>query len=294
MSAPRGAIPTVPAVRLALNRKVTVNSMAAGEKLFVDLLPEGWTGLPPGLPQEVVEELAKRAREAEKKVRQQRATAQQRALPPVRVRVGVQPTFTRYTFALPVLIAVSTERADDRMTFTFEAPLKFDLSDAQAALPPMVASIEAQPGADNMAVRFEFIGKTDVRTFREDNTYVIDVMPIAPRGEASAELDKSDPSAIAAALNEPRTAPAQAAARPPEKAQAPPVAKAPETHPTSPPRLRRASSLPKGRSSACRCPNRPSRLPPFRRARLRTQSRHSPIRRRRSWSTCAARAKHCA
>ncbi len=32
-------------VRLALNRKVTVNSMAAGEKLFVDLLPEGWTGL---------------------------------------------------------------------------------------------------------------------------------------------------------------------------------------------------------------------------------------------------------
>src|SRR5262249_22287484 len=40
------------AVRLALNRKVTVNTMAAGEQLFVDLLPEGWVGLPPGLPQE--------------------------------------------------------------------------------------------------------------------------------------------------------------------------------------------------------------------------------------------------
>jgi tetratricopeptide (TPR) repeat protein len=212
------------AVRLALNRKVTVNSMAAGEKLFVDLLPEGWTGLPPGLPQEVVEELAKRAREAEKKVRQRMVTAQQRTLPPVRVRVGVQPTFTRYTFALPTLVPVSTERADDRMTFTFEAPLKFDLSDAQAALPPMVGSIETQAGADTMAVRFEFIGKTDVRTFREDNTYVIDVMPIAPRGEASAEPNRSDPSAIAAALN----ASAQPPARPTEKAQAPPVARAPE------------------------------------------------------------------
>ena len=66
---------TARAVRLALNRKVTVNTMAAGEKLFVDLLPEGWTGLPPGLPQEVVEELARRAREAEKKARaQQRVT----------------------------------------------------------------------------------------------------------------------------------------------------------------------------------------------------------------------------
>ena len=37
------------AVRLALTRKVTINSMAAGEKLFVDLLPENWAGLPPGL-----------------------------------------------------------------------------------------------------------------------------------------------------------------------------------------------------------------------------------------------------
>src|ERR1044072_1517247 len=57
------ADPDGSAVRLALGRKVTVNTMAAGEKLFVDLLPEGWSGLPPGLPQEVVEELARRARE---------------------------------------------------------------------------------------------------------------------------------------------------------------------------------------------------------------------------------------
>src|SRR6266571_109321 len=54
------------AVRMALARKVTVNSMVAGERLFVDLLPDGWVGLPPGLPQEVVDELARRAHEAEK------------------------------------------------------------------------------------------------------------------------------------------------------------------------------------------------------------------------------------
>ena len=56
-------------IRLALAREVRVNSMAAGERLFVDLLPRTWTGKPPGLPQEVVEELARRAREAEKKDR---------------------------------------------------------------------------------------------------------------------------------------------------------------------------------------------------------------------------------
>ena len=78
------------AVRIALNRKVTVNTMAAGEKLFVDLLPEGWSGLPPSLPQEVVEDLARRARDAEKRARQQLLTQQQRSLPPVRVRVGMK------------------------------------------------------------------------------------------------------------------------------------------------------------------------------------------------------------
>lgn len=219
------------AIRLALNRKVTVNSMAAGEKLFVDLLPEGWSGLPPGLPQEVVEELAKRAREAEKRARQQLRAGQVRMLPPVRVHVGVQPTFTRYTFPLPQLIAVATDRADERMSFTFDAPLKFDLADAQSALPPMIASIDAQAGNENVAVRFEFIGKVDVRTFREDNNYVIDVLPLASRAEAASEGDKPrELSPLASVLSEPR-APVQPAPRTPDKAQGGPPAKPADAKP---------------------------------------------------------------
>ncbi len=41
------------AIRMALAQPVSVNTMKAGEKLFVDLLPEGWVGMPPGLPQEL-------------------------------------------------------------------------------------------------------------------------------------------------------------------------------------------------------------------------------------------------
>src|SRR5215468_3444417 len=48
------------AIRFALARKVTMNSIAAAERVFVDLLPEGWTGLAPGLPREVIEDLARR------------------------------------------------------------------------------------------------------------------------------------------------------------------------------------------------------------------------------------------
>ena len=203
------ADPDGSAVRLALGRKVTVNTMAAGEKLFVDLLPEGWNGLPPGLPQEVVEELARRAREAEKKARAQQQVAQQRVLPPVRVRVGVQPTFTRYTFGLPALIAVSVERNDDKMTMTFEAPLRFDLADVRAALPPTVAAVDVQSRGDSASVQFDFVGKVDIRTFREDNNFIVDVQPIRPREGAA------DPSAqiaaLAAAAAETRAAPPAAA-----------------------------------------------------------------------------------
>ena len=46
------------AIRLSLARKVTINTMTAGERIFVDFLPDSWTGPPPSLPLEVVRELA--------------------------------------------------------------------------------------------------------------------------------------------------------------------------------------------------------------------------------------------
>src|SRR5437764_4937178 len=166
------------AVRLALGLKVSVNTMVAGERLFIDLLPEGWVGLPPGLPQEVVDELTKRARDAEKTERQRRSVAVQRQTPPIRLRVGTQPTFTRYVFELPELVPVSVDRTKEKLSLTFQAPLRFDLADAQSALPPTVASIDAQAGEDNVSVRFDFADGPDIRTFREDSNFIVDVMAV--------------------------------------------------------------------------------------------------------------------
>src|SRR4051794_8893000 len=240
------------AVRLALTRKVTVNTMAAGEKLFVDLLPEGWTGLPPSLPREVVEELARRARDAEKKARQQLLQQQQRTLPPVHVKIGVQPTFVRYTFALPGLIGVSTKRTDEQIAFTFEAPIKFDLADVQALLPPTVSGIQVQSGVDTITVRFDVIGKVDVRTFREDNNYFVDIVPIGATRNEAAEAPKADvlPPAVAAKEAQPAA----------EKAQTPAVKKA-DAKPSEPPKPERATAekptAPSASSSASALPRVP-------------------------------------
>src|SRR5439155_18683969 len=152
------------ALRFALSRKVRVNSMAAVERLFVDLLPESWTTEPPGLPREVVEELTNRARAAERATRLQQARLeQQHKIPPVRVRVASHPTFTRYLFDLPELTGVSTDRGRDKLTLTFATPLRFDLADAKLASPKAVESIDASLDTDSSAVKFAFAGQVDVR-----------------------------------------------------------------------------------------------------------------------------------
>jgi len=165
------------AVRIALSRKAKVSSMAAGERLFVDLLPDGWTGLPPGLPRDVIEELARRAHDAEKKVRQEHPPDRDgnSKITPIRVRVASQPTFTRYIFDLLEPVGVSAENGKDKLTLTFSAALKFDLADAQANLPRLVQKLDSDLDQDSTVVRFAFGGKVDVRTFREDNSYVVDI-----------------------------------------------------------------------------------------------------------------------
>ena len=51
-------------VRFALRTKLNFNPMEAGEKLFLDLMPPTWQGMPPALPPEIVADLARRARNA--------------------------------------------------------------------------------------------------------------------------------------------------------------------------------------------------------------------------------------
>ena len=208
-------------VRIALSRKVTVNSMAAAERLFVDLLPDTWTGLAPGLPREVIDELARRARDAEKKVRAQRALARQAKLQPLRVRVISQPTFTRYVFDLPELTGVAANNAKDRLTLTFDALLKLDLADAKAALPAAISAIDSEIEQELVLVRFTFAEKVDVRTFREDLSFVVDVTPMEAKGTRSENSVRSDElSAFAAHLAATKTAP-------PEGVDAPPTMPAP-------------------------------------------------------------------
>lgn len=173
------------AIRLSLARRVTVNTMNAGERTFVDLLPEGWKGPPPSLPMDVVKELAERARVAERALRAQRAAAEARKRPQIRVRASVQPTFVRFVFEMPDGVGVSSVLNEQKLTLVFNANLNFDLADAVVAAPPNVASIKQKADIDQTNVEIALIGDSDVHSFRDEKNYVVDVAFQPDKGKAA-------------------------------------------------------------------------------------------------------------
>jgi hypothetical protein len=180
------------AIRLSLARRATVNTMTAGERIFVDFLPDSWTGPPPSLPQEVIRELSERARVAERALRLQRAAAESKRKPPIRVRASVQPTFVRFVFEMPDGVNVSSVLNDQKLTLLFNSVLAFDLADAKVAAPPNIASINQRADVDSSAVDITLIGEVDVHSFREEKNYIIDVAfqqaekPVVPESHAAA------------------------------------------------------------------------------------------------------------
>ena len=163
------------AIRLSLSRKVTINTMMAGERLFVDLLPDVWVGPPPNLPNDVVRELAERARAAERELRLQKAVSEAKKRAPVRVRASVQPTFVRFVFEMPDGVGVSSVLNEQKLKLLFSKALTFDLADAKIAAPPNVAGILQRIEGDTAVVEIVMLGDVDVHSFREDKNYVIDV-----------------------------------------------------------------------------------------------------------------------
>ena len=103
------------------------------------------------------------------------ALVNQKSQRAMRVRVASQPTFTRYVFEMSDVIPVTTDRTKDTLVVTFGIPLKFDLADAKASMPPVLKSIDGFVDTDASTVRFSFNDVADIRSFREDTNYVVDI-----------------------------------------------------------------------------------------------------------------------
>jgi tetratricopeptide (TPR) repeat protein len=164
------------AVRLALGRPVKVNTMAAGEKLFVDLMPQKWVGMPPPLPPEIVADLTRRALDAER-IKKEFAEAQ--SLPPavMDVSAGSNAERMRLTFSFSDKVEVRFSSDGRFGVLTVPGKTQFDAASARGALPPEITDFKAEVVGPSLVVRFAAPEGNELRGQSEDNSFVVDIAP---------------------------------------------------------------------------------------------------------------------
>lgn len=213
-------------VRFGLRDKFILNHMEAGERLFIDLLPQGWQGLPPALPPEVVAELAQRAKEAAVLAEQQRKAEQAKLLNPVpTLRVGRNPTFLRLQFDWSVDTEAKFRLNESSGYVEFDWPVPVDLYELKAAMPKELRGVENRVGAagsrvsfkvaDGVVPRFYATSKRqyiiDIDIGREEGIAAAIAASEAARQQVSATEDVAEsavgPEATAAADEQPAATP---------------------------------------------------------------------------------------
>lgn len=190
-------------VRFGLRTALNVNQMPAAERLFIDLLPTTWQGLPPALPEEVIADLARRAQEAERIAEQKRKAEEARRLnPTATLRVGRNPTFVRVEFNWNVDTKARFAVAEDTATIDFEWPVPIDLYALKADLPAEVLDVLNAVSADGSSISLKMQPGTVPRFYTSSpSQYVLDI-----------DISREDGLAAAIAAAEARKAEAHAKA----------------------------------------------------------------------------------
>lgn len=162
--------------RFALARGVRVNTMEAGAKLFLDFLPDGWSGPPPRLPDEVIADLARRADEAARAAREAemlRVAGSKAAK--LDLKVARAPTFTRLTFKWNIPFEAEFQRQASGVSVRFNRKAGVDLGPIKADMPPFLDDIAASADADGVTVLLSVPPTADVRAFKDGDSYMVDI-----------------------------------------------------------------------------------------------------------------------
>ncbi len=217
------------AIRIALTRKVKINTIAAAERLYVDLLPDTWKGIMPGLPQEVIDELARRAREAERQLRAQRhdRQAEEAVDDPGQ---GRQPADLHPLRVRNAGHGQCRARARRRQAHAQFRPA------GEMGFGGRQGGIAADAGIDRRRNRIRFRRRhlhaqrrADGAQFREDRSIVVDIGLEGAKAKQAAEQGAEKVAAApktVPAIEPPETVPAKDAAvpdQPPKSPSAPPT-----------------------------------------------------------------------
>ncbi|MGU3664601.1 hypothetical protein ACLBX9_10495 [Methylobacterium sp. A49B] len=216
-------------LRVALQRPYRINLQTAGERVFVDLLPEGWSGLPPPLPPEVVAELARRAHAAEEALK---TRIPEPVRKPLALEIARLPTLTRLSLRLPNE-AVTTVTAEGTATrLRVVGSWTIDPGETRGRPRPGIAKIATDADSTSASLLVTPEDGYTIGTEREDGAFFLDAVRRKAPETAKTVVEVPGPSAEPAAAA-PRPAPppvppvrAAAAAVPERPPEAAPTRKA--------------------------------------------------------------------
>nr|WP_238242223.1 bacterial transcriptional activator domain-containing protein [Methylobacterium iners] len=175
--------PDATGMRVALVRPFRVNVQSAAEHVFIDLLPEGWSGLPPPLPSEIVTEIVRRAQVAEAAIRA--ATP-----PPVPRRVALDlsqlPTLTRLSLRLPPEATPRFERVGPATRLVLPGAWRIDETDTRGRTKPAIEALATETDADGARLLVTPAAGYEVRTWRDEEGATLDIIRLKPATEAKA------------------------------------------------------------------------------------------------------------
>jgi tetratricopeptide (TPR) repeat protein len=187
-------------LRFAMTKTHRVNVTEAGEKVFIDILPETWTGLPPGLPQEVIEELTQRARTAEIRAREFERKREREEPGTLVVRGSRLPNLTRLIFELPSTVPIAHQVDGRRIAVHFDKSLKADGIKIRPLLPEGVSLSELDSSPAGLKFSLTAPEGWTLRGFREDDGFIIDIArPVtrsSPETPAQAAIVKPAAKAV--------------------------------------------------------------------------------------------------
>lgn len=219
-------------LRLALARPYRANLLEAGDKAFIDLLPENWTGQLPGLPPEVLAELTQRLRLAEARARDI-ARAPAPAPKPLGFRTARLPTLDRLIFSAPPEALLTPRLDDGKLTLSFDQPLAVTPSQIRSLLPADFTLEQSTIADDRTQLVFSVPKDRQLRSFRDEDGWTVDL----PYPSAAIPISLSDLQAAPPGAGKPtetKTPEARAPEPKPVTAPSPPAPKA--EAPAAPPK----------------------------------------------------------
>ena len=178
-------------LRFALAPGVRVNTLAAGEHLYLDFLPGNWRGENPAIPEEVVRKLERRA-EAELALAEQKLLLgkKKEVKAQMDVRVGRHPTFTRFVFSWNVPYSTSFKREENSAILVFDKLSPFDFSSINADLPQLVSRVEHELGAASTKVTLNLKESVELRSYVDGNEYIVDITNDKLRKDAEGQINQ--------------------------------------------------------------------------------------------------------